>query len=220
MEGMGNIGRRLTRSTIWLAGVVSLALFALAPRADAAAVQAPGCIAGETTVPITADAKALAAHPNRHYGRSGSWKVNYAAKAVSFVTFDLPALPLQCTVTKATIDLKGTYSGTPDPPNSWPGANVDASLAQRPWTEGRINWNNKPGGNACDEGSLDYARPDSWQITATVQLAYQCLDSGRLSTWNGVKLKGWSPRGRGADWQVVVDSRESSHPPVVEIAWE
>src|SRR5215210_7530502 len=116
MEGMGNIGRSLTRTAIWLAGAVSLALLVLAPRTGAAAVEGPVCVPGETTVPVTADAKVLAAHPNRHYGRSGSWKVNYAANAVSFVAFDLPALPLQCAVSKATLDLKGSYSGEPDPP--------------------------------------------------------------------------------------------------------
>jgi hypothetical protein len=53
-----------------------------------------------------------------------------------------------------------------------------------------------------------------------VQKAYECLEKGTLASFEGFKLKGWSPRARGADWKLTVDSRESSHPPLVTITWQ
>jgi hypothetical protein len=93
------------------------------------------------------------------------------------------------------------------------------TLVRRDWTEAAITWNNKPGGHGCVAENFEYARPDSWLITGIVQQAYECLRNGALAEWNGLKARGWSPRGRGAKWRLVVDSREGPHPPVVEISW-
>ncbi len=179
------------------------------------------CIPGGTTVPVTADAKVSSVHPRRHYGHAGRLKVNYGpASARTLLTFDLPALPLQCTVSKATLRLKGTLSGTPSRPDDFPSASVNMSIVKSHWTEAGVTWRNMPGANACDGGTQDYARGDYWQLTGIVQSAYQCLDSGRLAAWNGLKVKGWSMAGRGASWKLVVDSREGDHPPFVEISWD
>jgi len=201
-------------ATIAATGVVLLAV----PRDSANA--GPICIPGGTTVAVSADAKVSKVHPGRHYGRAGTWKVNYApSNARSLITFDLPKLPLQCTVTKAVLELKGAYSGTPRQPDTYPSADINATLAKGRWTEAGVTWRNMPGGNACDGGTQDYAREDQWDLTGIVQTAYECLDAGRLPAWNGLKLSGWSVKGRGASWKIVVDSRESKHPPVVEISW-
>ena len=201
------------------ATVPALAVLLMAGPQDSAHA-GPICIPGGTTVPVTADAKVSSVHPSRHYGHSDTWMVNYApTNARTLLTFDLPTLPLQCTVSKATLELKGTYSGTPKPPDSYPGANVNVGIVKGDWTEAGVTWRNMPGGNACDGGTQDYARTTSWVLTGIVQTAYQCLDSGRLASWNGLKVKGWSPGGRGASWKLVGDSRESRHPPVVEITW-
>ena len=181
----------------------------------------PVCIPGGTTVPVTGDAKVSSVHPKRHYGHAGTLKVNYGpASARTLLTFDLPTLPLQCTVSEATLQLKGTLSGTPSNPYDFPTASVDVSLVKKHWTEAGVTWRNMPGANACDGGTQDYARGDYWQLTGIVQSAYRCLDSGRLAAWNGLRVKGWSFGGRGASWKLVVDSRESRHPPVVEISWD
>ncbi len=178
------------------------------------------CIPGGTTVPVTADAKVSSVHPGRHYGHRGTWKVNYTpTNSRSLLKFDLPTLPLQCTVSRAVLELRGRYSGSPRKPDGYPGANVNASLVKGRWTEAGVTWRNMPGGNGCDGATQDYARTSSWSLTGIVQSAYQCLDSGRLPAWNGLKVKGWSVAGRGASWKLVVDSRESGHPPVVEISW-
>jgi hypothetical protein len=178
------------------------------------------CVAGGTTVPVTADAKVSSAHPSRRYGHSGTWKVNYGhTKVWSLLSFDLPTIPMGCSLSTATLELTGRFSGTPSPPNHWPGANVNVSLVKRHWTEASVTWNTMPAANACDGGIQDYARNDHWNLSGIVQLAYSCLDDGGLTAWNGLKVKGWSPRKRGAHWRLVVDSRESKHPPVVAISW-
>lgn len=201
------------------AAVAALAVILVARPLDSANA-GPVCIAGGTTVPVTADAKVSSVHPSRHYGHAGTWKVNFApSNARSLFTFDLPTLPLQCTVSQAVLKLKGAYSGTPNPPDGYPSADVNLSIAKGRWTESGVTWRNMPGGNACDGGAQDYARTDQWVLTGIVQSAYQCLNSGRLPAWNGLKVSGWSPHGRGASWKIVVDSRESKHPPVVEISW-
>jgi hypothetical protein len=193
-------------------------LFVARPQDSANA--GPVCIPGGVTIPVTADAKVSSVHPSRRYGHARTWKVNYGpANARSLFTFDLPTLPLQCTVSQAVLKLTGAYSGTPKSPDGFPGANVNMSIAKGHWTEAGVTWRNMPGGNACDGATQDYARPKSWDLTGIVQSAYRCLDSGRLAAWNGLKVAGWSVKGRGASWKVVVDSRESKHPPVVEISW-
>ncbi len=201
------------------AAIAALAVILLARPQDSANA-GPVCIPGGTTVPVTADAKVSSVHPGRHYGHAGTWKVDFApGNARSLFTFDLPALPLQCTVSQAVLKLRGTYSGTPKQPDIYPSADVNVSIAKGRWTEGGVTWRNMPGGNACDGGGQDYARTNQWVLTGVVQSAYQCLSSGRLPAWNGLKVAGWSPHGRGASWALVVDSRESKHPPVVEISW-
>jgi hypothetical protein len=202
-----------------MATIVALPVILVARPQDSAKA-GPVCIPGGATVPVTADAKVSSVHPRRHYGHADAWKVNYApTNARSLFTFDLPALPLQCTVTQAVLELRGAYSGTPKRPNGYPGASVNVGLVKGHWTEAGVNWRNMPGGNGCDGAAQDYARPSSWSLTGIVQSAYQCLASGRLPAWNGLKVKGWSPGGRGASWKLLVDSRESRHPPVVEISW-
>jgi hypothetical protein len=180
----------------------------------------PLCVPGETTVPVTADAKVSSRHPNRHYGHADTWDVNYAHTNVrTLLTFDLPTIPLGCSVSKATLELTGKYSGTPNPPSHWPGANVNVSIVKHHWTEAGVTWRTMPAANACDGGTEDYARTNHWSLTGIVQMAYECLDSGELAAWNGVKAKGYSPPKRGARWRLVVDSRESKHRPVVVISW-
>jgi hypothetical protein len=201
------------------AAIAALAVILLARPQDSANA-GPVCIPGGTTVPVTADAKVSRVHPGRHYGHSGTWKINYApANARTLLRFDLPTPPLQCTVTKATLKLTGKYSGTPSQPDTYPSADANMSVAKGHWTEAGVTWRNMPGGNACDGGTQDYAHPNSWDLTGAVQSAYQCLESGRLAAWNGIKVAGWSVKGRGASWKLVADSRESKHPPVVEISW-
>jgi hypothetical protein len=201
------------------ATVAALAVIVLV-RPQGSANAGPLCLAGEAIVPVTADAKASAAHPGRHYGHARRWKVNYGrSKVRSVFTFDLPVLPLQCSVSQAVLKLKGTYAGTPKRPDTYPSANVNLSIAQSHWTEAGVTWRNMPKGYACDGGTQDYARTSSWVLTGIVQSAYRCLESGRLDSWNGLKVGSWSPRGRGASWKIAVDSRESRHPPVVEISW-
>jgi hypothetical protein len=181
----------------------------------------PICIPGGTTVKVTADAKVSSAHPGHRYGHASTWKVNYAPRNTrTLLMFPLPELPLQCAITKATLELHGSYSGSPQEPDQYPGANVNMGVTNRSWNESRVNWRNMPAGNACDGASQDFARPDSWNLTGIVQSTYQCLDTGRLAAWNGLKVVGWSPAGRGASWKLVAGSRESGHPPVVEFVWE
>ena len=200
---------------VFLGGLAAIA--AGGPEAAAG----PVCVPGSTTAPITADAKVSSVHPNRHYGRRDTWGLNYApTTARSFLEFDLPTIPVGCSVSKATLGLRGTLSGQPNPPDSWPGAFVEMTLVRRDWTEAAITWTNKPGGHGCVAENFEYAHPDSWQITGIVQQAYECLRNGGLAEWNGLKARGWSPRGRGAKWRLVVDSRESAHPPTIEISWE
>jgi hypothetical protein len=180
----------------------------------------PLCVPGGTTVPVTADAKVSSGHPNRHYGHADTWDVNYArTKVRSLLTFGLPTVPMGCSVSKATLELTGRYSGTPNPPNHWPGANVNVSIVKHHWTEAGVTWRTMPAANACDGGTQDYARTNHWNLTGIVQIAYACLDSGELAAWNGLKAKGYSPPNRGASWRLVVASRESEHRPVVAISW-
>ena len=109
-------------------------------------------------------------HPGRHYGHAGTWKVNFApGNARSLFTFDLPTLPLQCTVSQAVLKLKGTYSGTPKSPDAYPSANMNVSMAKGRWTEAGVTWRNMPGGDACDGGGQDYARTNQWVLTGVVQ---------------------------------------------------
>jgi hypothetical protein len=208
--------------TLRVAGAAILTAAAVLVAAGARSSAEAGvlCVAGGTTVPVTADAKVSSAHPDRHYGHSGTWKVNYGrTKVWSLLTFDLPTIPMGCSLSTATLELTGRFSGTPGPPNHWPGADVNISLVKRHWTEASVTWNTMPAANACDGGIQDYARNDHWNLSGIVQLAYSCLDEGRLAAWNGLKVKGWSPRKRGAHWRLVVDSRESKHPPVVAFSW-
>jgi hypothetical protein len=178
------------------------------------------CLGGGTTVPLTADAQVSSAHPNRHYGHLDTWAVNYRhTKVWSLLDFDLPTIPTGCSVNAATLEFRGRFSGTPNPPDHWPGADVNVSLVKHHWTESSVTWNTMPAANACDGGIQDYARDDHWNLTGIVQMAYSCLDDGRIAAWNGLKVKGWSPRKRGASWRLVVDSRKSKHPPVVAISW-
>jgi hypothetical protein len=209
---------RVAGCTAAMVAVVGLGISVAANAPIAGARQL--CMGGEASVPITADAKVSSVHPRRHYGRRDTWKVKYGpATTRSFITFDLPTPPIECTVDKATLELRGRYSGRPSSPTEYPGAEVDMSLIRRGWSERKITWNNKPRGNGCDVRTSEYALSRKWLITGMVQKAYQCLDDGRLASFEGFKLKGWSPGGRGAHWQLGVDSRESSHPPVVHIAW-
>jgi hypothetical protein len=178
------------------------------------------CHTEPTTVPLTADAKVSSAHPKRRYGRRDTWKVNYGpATARSYISFDLPEKPLGCRVAGAKLDLRGRYSGRPKTQNEYPGAWVDMWLVDRGWSERRITWNNRPRGNGCNAGTAEYAYTDEWYITGMIQKAYECLENGTLASFEGFKLRGWSPSGRGADWRLAVDSRESSHPPTVTILW-
>jgi hypothetical protein len=219
---MGSMRGRRKGTAVRLAGTAVLvaAVVSIAATAQASPAKGPVCVPGGATVPVTADAKVSSVHPSRHYGHSGTWKANYnPTNARSFFTFDLPTIPSGCSVSEATLELKGTFSGTPNPPNHWPSADVNVSLVKHHWTESGITWNTMPAGNACDGGLQDYARTDSWVITGMVQQAYICLDNGGLTAWNGLKVKGWSPRRRGASWRLVVDSRQSKHPPVVDISW-
>jgi hypothetical protein len=220
--GVGAVRARRKRIAIALAGagIVAVLGASVVTGAQAAAVEGPLCIPGSATVPVTADAKVSSNHPNQRYGSAGTWKVNFASTARSFVDFDLPAIPTGCSVTEATFRLNGTLYGHPNPAHRWPGAHVNFTLARKGWNERAITWNNMPSSSPCDGGTQDYAQTNSWVITGIVQQAYECVDAGRLSAWNGLKFRGWSPRNRGAKWRLVVDSRESSHPPVVEIGWE
>jgi hypothetical protein len=199
-----------------VAAVVGLAILA-APSPPTAGA---GILCHSVTLPLTADAKVSSLHPNRRYGRRDTWKVNYGpATARSFLSFDLPEKPLGCGVASATLDLRGRYSGQPSSPTEFPGATVDMWLVNRGWNERRITWNNRPRENGCDAGTGEYAKSRQWDITGMVQKAYECLENGTLASFEGFKLKGWSPRGRSADWKLWVDARESSHPPSVTINW-
>jgi len=204
--------------TAALAAAVGLGIAATTDAPIAAA--GPLCRSDETTVPLTADAKVSSEHPNRRYGRRGTWKVNYGpATTRTYFTFDLPAKPLGCQVVDAALDLRGRYLGRPSTPTEYPGAAVDMWLVERRWSERKITWNNRPRANGCDAGSSAYAQPDEWAITALVQKAYSCVEDGTLASFQGLKLRGWSPSGRGAHWRLRVNSRESSHPPMVRIIW-
>jgi hypothetical protein len=178
------------------------------------------CQGESPTLPLTADAKVSSVHPKRRYGRRDTWTVNYGpATARSYISFDLPEKPMGCRVTAATLDLRGRYSGQPNSPTEFPGATVDMWLVDRGWNERKITWNNRPRKNGCDAGTGEYAESDRWDLTGVVQKAYECPEKGTLASFEGLKLKGWSPRGRGARWKLSVDSRESSHPPAVTIIW-
>ena len=201
-----------------VAAVVGVAVLAgpSAPHAGAGIL----CQSDAATLPLTADAKVSSVHPNRRYGHRDTWKVNYGpATARSYISFDLPEKPMGCTVAGATLDLRGRYSGQPSSPTEFPGATVDMWLVNRGWNERSITWNNRPRKNGCDAGTGEYAESDRWDVTGVVQKAYECLEKGTLASFEGFKLKGWSPRGRGAHWKLAVDSRESSHPPTVTILW-
>lgn len=200
-----------------VAAVVAVAVIAT-PSPPAAGA---GILCHSVTLPLTADAKVSSVHPNRRYGRLDTWKVNYGpATARSFISFALPEKPLGCGIARATLDLRGRYSGEPSSPTEYPSATVDMWLVNRAWNERRITWNNRPWANGCDAGTGEYADPRQWDITAMVQKAYECLEKGTLASFEGLKLRGWSPRGRGAHWQLAVGSRESSRPPAVTITWE
>lgn len=191
--------------------------------AHAAAIGPPVCIPGEATVPLTADAKVSERHPGRHYGTASHWKVNYGPATLrSFLGFNLPAIPSGCSVKKATLEVTGTESGYPHPAEGWPGARVNVYLATGRWTERGITWKNQPAAYGCYGPSQVFATSGELLITAVIQDAYHCLDSGRLKQWNGLKLKGWSPttRGRQPHWRFAVESRESAHPPMMHISWE
>ena len=199
--------------------VAALALITV-PAGDAAGAGPLCLIPGQATVPVTAYARVSSVHPRRNYGHAGRWKIDYApTNARSLIMFGLPKLPMGCGVTDAVLELRGSYSGTPGKPDRYPGASVNLSLVKRHWSESRVTWRNMPPANGCDGGSQDFARTRSWNVTGMVQEAYRCLGNGGLAAWNGLKAKGWSVPGRGASWRLVVDSRESAHPPVVKISW-
>ena len=89
-------------------------------------------------------------------------------------------------MSQARLKLKRTYSGTPNPPDSYPSANVNLSLAKGRWTEAGVTWRNMPAGNACDGGAPGLRQDQPVGVlTGIVQSAYQCLDSGRLPAWKG-----------------------------------
>ncbi len=208
-----------------IAVTASLAAFALAcalaisTSAEVATAIGPVCIPGQTTEPLTADAKVSRRHPNRSYGASSRWRLDYPATTRSFIDFSLPDIPGACTIQEARLEVAGTESGYPHPATAWPGAEINFYLASGRWSERGITWNNQPPGYGCFGTTQDYATPGSLLITGTLQDAYRCLANGRLRAWNGIKLRGWSAHGSGALWRFVVDSRESAHPPVVRISW-
>jgi hypothetical protein len=190
-------------------------------RSGAAAIHPPVCFPGEVTLPVTADARVSRRHPNRRYGTASRWKVNHGPATLrSFVDFDLPAIPIGCSVTKATLEVNGRESGHPHPATAWPGAYVNFAMASGRWAESRITWNNMPPGIGCFGWFQDWAASGGLEITLAVEDAYRCLENGRLDEWNGLKLRGWSPHGRPAHWRYAVESRESAHPPVVHISWD
>src|SRR3954452_11262245 len=96
------------------AAVLAAAAVLVAAGTRNSAEAGPLCVAGGTTVPVTADAKVSSGHPNRHYGHSDTWKVNQGrTKVWSLLSFDLPAIPVGCAVGTATLELTGKYSGIP-----------------------------------------------------------------------------------------------------------
>jgi hypothetical protein len=209
----GSATRTAVAATALLVGAGSAALVSAVDSSSAAGIPGPVCIPGEATLPVTADAKVSKAHPYRNYGKSSRWKVNYGPSTLrSFIDFDLPPMPLGCSVKKAMLELSGKESGHPHPASEWPGAYLNFSLAGRRWSESRLTWNNMPLRVGCFGWFQD--------ITLAVQDAYRCLDSGRLAEWNGLKLRGRSPTGRRAHWRFAVDSRESARPPVVHVTWD
>jgi hypothetical protein len=217
----GGLSRKTAVATalVAAAGVSSSCLLAT-EEANAATIEGPLCIPGSVSVPVTADAKVSQRHPNRHYGASSRWKINFGPATLrSFVNFNLPTIPFGCSVTEAMLEVTGHESGHPHPATGWPGAMARVYVASGRWSERGITWNNRPRGYGCWGPTQDYAKSGSLRITATIQDAYGCLDTGRLKKWNGLKFQGWSPQGWGAHWRFVVDSRESAHPPVVHISW-
>lgn len=219
----GGLRRKTAVVTALLAAAgVTLSCAIVTNEAVATAIGGPICIPGSVTLPVTADAKVSQRHPARHYGTASRWKVNFGPATLrSFVDFKLPALPIGCSVTEATLHVTGEESGHPHPANAWPGADVNIYLASGRWTENGITWKNMPPGYGCFGEFKEYASPGDLTITTLVQDAYRCLDSGRLKKWHGLKLKGWSPKtnGRHPRWRFAIDSRESAHPPVVHISW-
>src|SRR5436190_10279765 len=160
------VSRKRRLAVAWALG---LGLLLLGVPTQTGALPLPGgaCNSGQVTVPVTADAKVSKRHPNHRYGRRSDWKVNYGpATARSFVKFNLPTIPSGCSVDQATLELRGSESGSPHPAHKWPGANVNFDLATHKWIETGITWNNMPGGTGCVQGGAqDYASTRTWVIT-------------------------------------------------------
>ena len=102
------------------------------------AVLAPPSIAASMTVPAEADAFVVKSTPTINRGTASTLRIRNAGK-VSYLRFNVPALPAGETVTAATLQVTAT-SGS----QCTLGAEV-IRAASSTWSEATITWANQPG---------------------------------------------------------------------------
>jgi hypothetical protein len=173
--------------------------------------EAGTCVVGAATVRLNADTKISQEKPTTNFGRSSTWAVGpnptgTGSLDTSFVRFPLPALPPACTVTDAELLVAG-HQKKPDMRDSQV---VIYRNIKRPWHERGITYNDNPTIQDNSHAVFDRAWPGPWNVTKLVRLMYQ---PGRPNF--GLMVYGGNIRGG----RVIVDSRESSHPPRVRMAW-
>jgi hypothetical protein len=168
-------------------------------------------VSGATTVRVTADTKISQKKPTTNFGRSATWAAGpnptgTGSLDTAFVRFPLPALPPGCTIAAAELVVSGYQE---KPPVSGDQVVIYRNIT-RPWQERKITYNENPTIQDNPHAVFDRAWPGPWNITKPIRRMYLA------GTPNyGLMIYGGNIRGG----RVVVDSRESAHPPTVRLRW-
>jgi hypothetical protein len=201
--------RKLEKRAVAMAALGALLVLPSAPAAGAKGGLA--CAPGKATVPITADTKISQKKPTTNFGRSATWAVGpnptgTGSLDTSFVRFPLATLPPGCTVTDAEL----LVTGHQRKPHVRHDQVVIYRNVKRPWQERALAFNDNPTIQDNSHAIFDGAWPGPWNVTKLVQRMYQAGVPNY-----GLMIYGGNIRGG----RVIVDSRESSQPPVVRISW-
>ena len=142
---------------------------------------ATAVVCNPSTVTASANADSYADQDNAssNFGTSTIMKVRaqltvlgIGGNSRALVRFTLPAIPDLCTVTGATLRLFASSSDS--------GRTLEAVRVNAAWTEGGVNWNNKPAttGTAVSVSSGSGYR--SWAVTSMVTAMYSGTNNGFL----------------------------------------
>jgi hypothetical protein len=158
-------------------------IYAIGSQGDVAAtavnVEAACVSPGPRTVPASGDSYVDSLLTAQNFGTAASLEVGPSylltlPQQRALVGFELPSIPLRCTLKTAELRLFATKPGS--------GRTIEALRASGAWTETGVTWANQPAttGSAAISPSLSSAGWQQWNVLSQVEAMYAGANNGFL----------------------------------------